>query len=353
MAFAATGAAASLALVARPQGVRAGALARSAATPDLAAPTRSRPHREWAPHGRGAAEERAAERGRAFTLAAAAPPTAEQLSFLELQGITPKAAQDYHADVSAFHQWCPARGLVQDFEELATSAPAIDFVLMTYVHEKFFAGELACVPTQLMSRLPRPRVGLCLCVQHVIGAGQVQEAVASVIAFALYPRPSECLRLKGKLIAAPAASRAIPLSDAGGFWSNLLRPQDEADTSMTERWLGACWRTTHSSRGCRWCSRVPFGQAQWGRALKTAAAAAGLSLLGDFSLRRLRRGGVSHELLFNARSLLSAQERGRWASDRSLARNERGGRINEQLSLLDLSALTAAESGAQNVGDIL
>ncbi|CAK0846206.1 unnamed protein product, partial [Prorocentrum cordatum] len=81
----------------------------------------------------------------------------------------------------------------------------------------------------------------------------------------------------------------------------------------------------------------PFGQAQWARALKAAALACNLSLLGEFSLRRLRRGGVSRDLLFKARP----------------ARRVRGGRANEQFGLLDLCALSAAELAAADIGAAL
>ncbi|CAK0817504.1 unnamed protein product, partial [Prorocentrum cordatum] len=273
-----------------------------------------------------------------------------QTSFLELQSIAPKAALDHRAYVSAFHERCKERGLVEDFDRFLTS------------REKFFAGKLACAPRKLMaglryswtfqfgatlepprstrgltgwkhmvpaqSRRPCPWVGLRLCAQRMIGAGQVLEAMASIIAFTFYFRPRERLRLKGQPIAAPASSRGGQPTEAGALRSILLRPQEGADTSKTGK------AKTPSD-----ALVFPFGQAQWTRALKAAALAGNLSLLGEFSLCRLRHGGVSHDLLFKVRSLFGAKKRGHWASGRSLARYERGGRINEQLSLLDLRAL--------------
>ncbi|CAK0871421.1 unnamed protein product, partial [Prorocentrum cordatum] len=292
--------------------------------------------------------ERAAKRARTFPAAAEAPTPPGAPTFLELQSISPKAAQDYQTYVAAFYQWGQERNLFSDIATSLRSAPAIDLALVTYMHGKFFAGELSYVPTKLIaglryfwtypngallelprsfraltgwkrmvpaqSRLPYPWVALCLCVQCMIAAGQVMEALACIIIFTFYLRPSECLRLQGKLITAPA--QVLGLLKAK-FPHSLV---------------------------------FNFGQAQWGRALKGAASACGLNALGDPCLYRFRHGGVSHDLLFKARSLLSAKKRGRWASDRSLARYERGGRINEQLSLLTQDILIAADLAASNIG---
>jgi hypothetical protein len=195
----------------------------------------------------------------------------------------------------------------------------------------------------------------------MIAAGQVMEALASIITFTLYLRPSECLRLQGKLITAPAQAPRRVQDGQGQMWPLLLHPQEGGDTSKTGRvdeslladnplfpWLPQVLgllkaKFPHSLV-------FNFGQAQWGRALKGAASACGLTALGDPCLHRLRHGGVSHDLLFKARTLLSAKKRGRWASDRSLARYERGGRINEQLSLLSQDILIAADLAASNIG---
>ena len=145
------------------------------------------------------------------------------------------------------------------------------------------------------------------------------------------------------------------------MWSTLLHPHEGSDTSRTGRVDGSLL-ADHPR--LPWLPQVlgllkakfphslvfNFGQAQWGRALRGAASACGLSALGDPCLYRLRHGGGSHDLLFKARSLLSAKKRGRWASDRSLARYERGGRINEQLSLLTQDILIAADLAASNIG---
>ena len=399
MASSATAAAASLQLVPSAPGAHAGGLPRSEAAPSLPGPASRRPYREWVPHGPGAQEERAAKRARSFPAAASALPLPGEPSFLELQSVTPKAAQDYQSYVTAFYQWCQQRGLIGDFATFLISAPTIDEALTTYMHEKFFAGELSYVPTKLVaglryfwtypngtifelprsmralagwrrmvpaqSRLPYPWVALCLCMQHMIAAGQVMEALACAITFTFYLRPSECLRLQGKLITPPARAQRRPQAADNQMWSILLHPQEGADVSKTGcvdeslmadnplfPWMPQVLRLLKTKFPNN-AMVFSFGQAQWGRALKGAAVACGLGALGDPCLYRLRHGGVSHDLLFKARSLISAKKRGRWASDRSLARYERGGRINEQLSLLDLGVLSAAEQAASNIGAAL
>ncbi|CAK0852914.1 unnamed protein product [Prorocentrum cordatum] len=350
-------------LAPRPLGGHAGGLPRAEVAPNLPAPSSRRPYRERVPHGPGAQEARAAKRARAFPAAAEAPPPPGAPTFLELQSVSPKAAQDYQTYVTAFYQWGQERHLLSDIATSLRSAPAIDLALVTYMNEKFFAGELSYVPTKLIaglryfwtypngaplelprsfraltgwkrmvpaqSRLPYPWVALCLRVQHMIAAGQVMEALASIITFTLYLRPSECLRLQGKLITAPAQAPRRVQDGQGQMWPLLLHPQEGGATSKTGRvdeslladnplfpWLPQALgllkaKFPHSLV-------FNFGQAQWGRALKGAAPACGLTALGD--------------------------------PDRSLARYERGGRINEQLSLLSQDILIAADLAASNIG---
>ena len=83
-----------------------------------------------------------------------------------------------------------------------------------------------------MRRGPAPlRLALCLCVQITIAAGLVTETLACIITFTFYLRPSECLRLQGKLITAPAQTPRRVQASHGQMWSILLRPQEGADTS--------------------------------------------------------------------------------------------------------------------------
>ncbi|CAK0844650.1 unnamed protein product [Prorocentrum cordatum] len=380
MASSATAVTAGTQLAPRPLGAHAGGLPRAEVAPNLPAPSSRRPYRERVPHGPGAQEAKAAKRARAFPAAAEAPPLPGAPTFLELQSVSPKAAQDYQTYATAFYQWGQERHLLSDIATSLRSAPAIDLALVTYMHEKFFAGELSYVPTKLIAglryfwtypngaplELPRSFRALTgwkrmVPAQSRLPYPWVMEALASIITFTFYLRPSECLRLQGKLITAPAQAPRRVQDGQGQMRPLLLHPQEGGATSKTGRvdeslladnplfpWLPQVLGLLKA--------KLPhslvfnFGQAQWGRALKGAASACGLTALGDPCLHRLRHGGASHDLLFKARILLGAKKRGRWASDRSLARYERGGRINEQLSLLSQDVLIAADLAASNIG---
>ncbi|CAK0812625.1 unnamed protein product, partial [Prorocentrum cordatum] len=392
MASSATISAACLQLMPVALAARAGGLAASSPR----GPSGRRPCREWVPLGPGASEQQAAARAWASPTVAGAPVTASEPSFLELQSVTPKAAADYQSCVKICHVWCLHRGGVGDLATLLTSAPDIDLALATYMQEKFCQGEFAYVPTKLMaglryfwtfphgwplglprsaralagwrrmaparSRLPCLWIALCLCMQHMIGAGLVMEAVACAITFVFYLRPSECLRLKGKLSTPPAAAGRRQQGDASQMWSILLRPQEGGDASKTEY---VDESLLADDPLFPWPPQVPaslkakfpnnvlvfsLGQAAWGRALKTVSVAVGMGALGEPTLYRLRRVGVSHDLLFKVRPLLTAKKRGRWASDRSLVRYEKGGRFNEQLNALDQTLLLAAEDATSKIG---
>ncbi|CAK0816128.1 unnamed protein product [Prorocentrum cordatum] len=340
MASSATAVTAGPQLAPRPLGAHAGGLPRAEVAPDLPAPSSRRPHREWVPHGPGAQGARAAQRARAFPAAAEAPSPPGAPIFLELQSVSPKAAQDYQTYVTAFYQWGQERHLRSDIATSLRSAPAIDLALATYMHEKVFAGELSYVPTMLIagfrylwtcpngaplelprsfraltgwnrmvpaqSRLPYPWVALCPCVQHVIAAGQVMEALTSIITFMCYLRPSECLRLQGKLIAAPAQAPRRVQDGQGQMWPLLLHPQEGNDTPKTGR---VDESLLADSPMFPWLPQV-------------------LGLL---------KAKFPHSLVF---TFGQAQ----WA------RYGRGGRINEQLSLLSQNNFIAADLAASSIG---
>ena len=68
---------------------------------------------------------------------------------------------------------------------------------------------------------------------------------------------------------------------------------------------------------------------------------------------RPKHNGVSPELLHGARSQLSAEKRGRWASDDSHRHHERGNRIGDQTALISPPQQTKAQLVKRNIGGIL
>ncbi|CAK0873419.1 unnamed protein product [Prorocentrum cordatum] len=93
------------------------------------------------------------------------------------------------------------------------------------------------------SRPPHPRVALRLLVETMIAAGQLMEAIVSVVAFVVHLRPSERLRLKGTLTTAPTRAMA-------GAPPILLHPRERGPGPPGPApWTRARWPTTRCYRG--------------------------------------------------------------------------------------------------------
>ena len=97
----------------------------------------------------------------------------------------------------------------------------------------------------------------------------------------------------------------------------------------------------------------PTTYAKWVKAFRDTARLEQFPVLGNPALYPLKRGGMPHESLHGARSLLSARKRGRWASDSSHRRYERDGRINKQIARLSPSQQTKAQLAERSIGGIL
>ena len=107
-------------------------------------------------------------------------------------------------------------------------------------------------------------------------------------------------------------------------------------------------------RGPHPCARpaLQITYAEWSTAFKRASSALGLDFL-EPSLYQLRHGGASHELLTGVRPLDAIKKRGRWCSDASLKRYEKGGRVQQQLALLTAVQRAHCELCAGSIGKTL
>jgi len=103
------------------------------------------------------------------------------------------------------------------------------------------------------------------------------------------------------------------------------------------------------------CDRDPSSQLfpgsylEWADVFKQAGVAVGLQPLGPPVLYQLRHGGASHEVLMGRRTLQELKKRGRWASDSSVKRYEKGGRLNQQLALLPVTVQQASYRAAASI----
>ena len=91
----------------------------------------------------------------------------------------------------------------------------------------------------------------------------------------------------------------------------------------------------------------------WARQFHEASLVAGLAPLGPPTLYQCRHGGASHELLARQRPLDEIRKRGRWRTDASVARYEKGGRIQQQLGRLPERLLHHLRRCERRVGAIL
>ena len=211
------------------------------------------------------------------------------------------------------------------------------------------------------SRLPPPWCVACLMINDMARRGHHACASATALTFLAYLRPSELLRIRVGHVTRPPRHGSSNLQ----HWSLLLHPYELDTPSKTAEfdesiifdnqefsWVAQLLARLIKGRGAH---EPLFGLTyqEWSSTFSLVGAELGLGMLGPPTLYQLRHGGASHELLTGARDLISVKKRGRWASDQSLRRDEKGGRVNHQLTLLPKRTLRHAFACASKIGAIL
>ena len=74
-----------------------------------------------------------------------------------------------------------------------------------------------------------------------------------------------------------------------------------------------------------------------------------LQRLGELQPYRLRHGGASHDYSSKLRDLAAIQMRGRWRSQSSVRRYEKGGRLTQMMQALPGHVKSAAESAVRKL----
>lgn len=187
------------------------------------------------------------------------------------------------------------------------------------------------------SRMPLPFEAVALVALTAIKDGLVQLALAMLLTFVLYLRPTEFELMRVADIVRPVpGGRAVYK-----YWSVLLHPLEEGVPSKTQQWdESLTLDLPHMEQLGPAMSRVlklqtrakdelafnvtskeinDYLVAQW-EPLK-------LTGLGAPHMYRLRHGGATHELANHLRALQEVQLRGRWMSVKSLKNYEKGGRL--------------------------
>ena len=293
--------------------------------------------------------------------------------------MTHRTEAEYNRMVRELEAWAEAARLP------TTTAAELDSTLTLWMNEAFFEGEPAGAATRLIAALTfwradlsqgapelcrsgvaargwrklapgRTRLPLPLAVAFLMSEwcwdhGRRSAAVATLVCFAFMLRPSELLRLRS-IDLVPPGNRG---PKERRKWSLVLHPTELGVSSKVGEFdetlaldnpdfgfLGAVFKKIRRER-------KPLEPAfdldykSWMESFRLAGVALQLEALGPPVLYQLRHGGASHEALTGFRDGVSLLRRGRWASERSVKRYAKGGRVNQVLSLLTADQLLLAE----------
>ncbi|CAE7232165.1 unnamed protein product, partial [Symbiodinium sp. CCMP2592] len=258
--------------------------------------------------------------------------------------------------------------LYRDGEDLATARYAVAAALffrpelgspaMTHlpkVKQSLAGWSKLCPPR---SRLPIPYAVVALLALHALSLGLLEIAIYLLLTFSLYMRPSEGLRLRKKDVVRPSSRQA-------GFqhWSVVLHPLEVGVCSKTQEFdeclqldlpyhqpLGpATYKLLrlHQKRGEEHIFTITLENVT--QFLERAQIELELKGLGELQPYRLRHGGASHDFVSKLRDLASIQMRGRWRSQSSVRRYQKGGRLTQLMQTLTPHVKRAAESAVRKL----
>ena len=294
------------------------------------------------------------------------------LTTLETESITPKTRQDYERRLARFGDFCKLHGLETmgdaDLEEAVVEYMDLLFsrgepsnsgakLLAAIGHRDprlHHAGRLLKLPRVAralqgwrrlvppVTRAPAPWAAVAAIATALVHSGQRRAALGVVLAADAYLRPGELLTLKAAHVV-PAQPRA------GGdyrFTSLVLRPEEELQATKTKGFNDSILLDSPSrsflgplleqaARQAKPTERLfPWSGAAFNAMFKETAARVGLA---DWELTPyiLRHSGPSHDWLTKARGLEAIKRRGRWVSDLSVRRYEKGSRVMRRLASLD------------------
>lgn len=315
----------------------------------------------------------------------------KELTFLEQEAVSPAARRDYLERYQKFMAWVSGLGLT-----IAT-VDDLDLAVTWYMNEEFFEGAPGTDASKLLAamghwvvqlsrgapqltrghlaargwrrlspattRLPLPWLCVLLIVEQLMLAQAVDMAVATVLTFALYLRPSELLRIRRRHVVPPGRKRTRGGSSAG-HWSVVLHPSemqipsktgvydetlvlDNPEFSVLDAWLARL------VSGNLDAPLISFSYRDWATHFQAACELADLGLTFKAVLYQLRHGGASHEAFTRFRDVTGIQGRGRWASMSGPRRYSKPGRINQMLGSMDPTRLAHARQLNKSLGRLL
>lgn len=209
------------------------------------------------------------------------------------------------------------------------------------------------------SRLPLPWEVTCFMVQEALRQGKKSEGFMMLFCFALYLRPGEAARLRVRDLVAPVHN----VGRSSQSWSVVLHPWEEGIPSKTAEFDETVMfdlpqlhfipvqavRLLNLRGKPQTAPIFSSTTTQLREVMEAIAKKNGLECLGAPHPYRLRHGGASHDFLHKQRSLTEIQRRGRWKSQSSVRRYEKGGRIAQLLQSLGQAKLDRVLAAARNI----
>ena len=215
------------------------------------------------------------------------------------------------------------------------------------------------------SPLPLPWEAVCLMSKFMVGHNMVQEAMMMLLSFVGYLRPGELTEIRVQGFIPPVTTCRGSLK----HWSLVLHPLEQGVASKTEEYdetlifdlpynnvVNVVAQAVFRIRQLhlKEASQLVFDKdiPRLRACMQRASEKCGLEILGDPHSYRLRHGGASRDLT-KKRDLLQIQHRGRWKTQASVRRYQKGGRLIQLLHSLPRKVLADAMSAANGLEQML
>ncbi|CAK0803320.1 unnamed protein product, partial [Prorocentrum cordatum] len=278
-------------------------------------------------------------------------------AFSKTLGLRLKAAQDYdEAAVEWAHHAFFDGGDAQEGTRLKAVLlhyyPRLLSVAGLPRFSRALKGWRRLVPPR--SRLPLPWEVACAVANKLVANQDLHAARLIIVMFVFYLRPVELMSLTGRQVVPPVRAAG---HDA---WSLVLFPMEEETPSKTSafnesvlgdlpfyRFIGDVLKLLKAGVDDKGLV-AQVRHVQLAQAFRTAGQQLGLE--GPPGLYQLRHGGASADLASGRRGIAEVKARGRWASDSSVTRYGKGGRIADQLAKLPQPFLDHAIACAKKIG---
>ena len=348
------------------------------------------------PSGARSARQKEAARRRQSATAA------DGLTVCQTHSVRPATLRLYDNDYASFRRWLKANG-----HSMSNGEAGCDHVLSLFLDTMYLDGAHLSLGQRMFASVLFFRAGLSkaggarmpLCRRALKGWKRLapagsrlgipfevmsmlvmwmwyhnlwEEGLLTWLTFEMYYRPNEPLSLRAQDLVPPVTG-----ARAGTSWSLNLHRREHAVASKTEEFdeamqldlerqvalgpalaailesrYGPHWRQAVLKRSAAPPPLFTIGADDAVKAFNRAVKALKLGSVGVTSRYQLRHGGASHDAATAARTLEQIRHRGRWRSQSSLRRYEKGARLGEVLERLAPKVRAHALRCADSLGDV-